>query len=281
MPKPFDATLKDLLERSPEDWPVLAGLPPAPVTVIDADISTVSGASDKVLRVQGSPDWLLDVNFQSGPDASVPRRAHLYNVLLEDRHSLMVRSLVVLLVPRANLSNLTGTYERRFPGQEPHLRFTYQVLRVWQLPPEPLLNGGLGILPLAPISSVTEAELPDVVARVQQRLATVSEPSLVRDLWTATFVLMGLRYEEAVIDRVLQGVIAMEESVTYQAIIRKGVAQGARENAREILFLLGEKQFGPPNPAVVEAINSITDLQRLRQLSLRVLEAKSWQELLA
>jgi hypothetical protein len=30
MPKPFDATLKMMLEAVPSDWLVLAGLPPRP-----------------------------------------------------------------------------------------------------------------------------------------------------------------------------------------------------------------------------------------------------------
>ena len=37
---------------------------------------------------------------------------------------------------------------------------------------------------------------------------------------------MGLRYDEALADKLLEGVRAMEDSVTYQAIIRKGEAKG-------------------------------------------------------
>ena len=50
--KPFDPTVKTLVETSPGDWPVLLGLPAAPTEVIDADIATVSGAGDKALRVR-------------------------------------------------------------------------------------------------------------------------------------------------------------------------------------------------------------------------------------
>ena len=96
MSKPFDATLKRLLEESPSDWPVLAGLPRAPVEVIHADVSTVTGAADKVLRVRGTPDWIMHVEFQSGPDQSLPRRTHVYNALLEDRHELLVPSVIVI-----------------------------------------------------------------------------------------------------------------------------------------------------------------------------------------
>ncbi len=75
MPKPIDATLKALLEESPASWPVLFGLPAGAATVMDADTSTVSGGADKVLRVTGPPDWILHLEFQSGPDASLPRLA--------------------------------------------------------------------------------------------------------------------------------------------------------------------------------------------------------------
>jgi predicted transposase YdaD len=53
---------------------------------------------------------------------------------------------------------------------------------------------------------------------------------------------MGLRYERAVIQKLLQGVLTMKESVTYQAIIEegeaKGEAKGKTEEARKLLRLL-------------------------------------------
>src|SRR5262245_59317605 len=144
MSKPFDATLKHLLELSPLSWADLAGFPAASVEVIDADVSTVTGASDKTLRASGDIEWLLDINFQRGPDASVPRRTHLYSTLLEYRHQLPVRSVVVLLTPKAQLSVISGTHQRGFPGEEPYDTFRYWVLKVWELPPERLLSGGAG-----------------------------------------------------------------------------------------------------------------------------------------
>jgi len=119
MSKPFDATLKGMVEVAPVGWPDFAGYAAAGVDVIDADVSTVTAASDKVLRVRGKPPWILDVNFQRGPDASLPRRVHLYNAILENRHDLLVRSVVILLTPEANLSAISGRYVRRFPGEKP------------------------------------------------------------------------------------------------------------------------------------------------------------------
>lgn len=121
MSKPFDATLKAMLEAGPADWLALAGHPGLAAEVIDADVSAVSAASDKVVKVAGRSPWLFDLNFQTGPDASLPRRVHLYNTLLHERHRLPVRSAVVLLTRDANLAAIDGRFARRFPGEPPYL----------------------------------------------------------------------------------------------------------------------------------------------------------------
>jgi predicted transposase YdaD len=272
----FDATLKALLEESPADWPMLIGQPRSEVELIDADISTLSGATDKVIRVQATPAWLLNIEFQSSPDETLPRRLHLYNTLLENRHELLVRSLVVLLSPRAKHANLTGLYQRQFPDEKEYLRFRYRVIRVWQLPAESLLQGGLGLLPLAPISDVPKAELPHVIERMKTRLRGREAGDQAGRLWTATYILLGLRYSEALADQLLEGVREMEESVTYQATIARGEAKGIRKT----LLNQGRKRFGEPDAPVKAALDAITDVERLEQLSIRLLGANSWQELL-
>jgi len=72
----------------------------------------------------------------------------------------------------------------------------------------------------------------------------------------------------------------MEESVTDQAIIGKGVEKGRREEARRNILLLGESHFGSAGADVRAAIEAVSDLDRLEQLLLRVQKASNWQELL-
>src|SRR5579863_4199261 len=136
MPGLADDILKQLTERSPEDWVVCGGWPAAPATVIDADIATISGATDKVIRVAYSPDWLLAVDFHWGHDtAAKPPDLLLYNSALFRRHELLVRNLLVVLHPGADSPQLTGLYERCFPGEPFHAALRYSVVRVWQVPP--------------------------------------------------------------------------------------------------------------------------------------------------
>ena len=282
MSKPFDATLKGLLERGPADWSALAGFAGRQVEIIDADVSTVTAASDKVLRVRDEPDWLMDVNFQAGPDASLPRRTHVYNAVLEDRHDLLVRSVVVLLAKQAHLSAINGIYSRRFEGEEPHLVFRYQVIRVWELPTQSLLEGGLGTLPLAPISNVRDEELPQVIERMKRRLRT--KGALGKELWVATYILMGLCHDQGLVDQLLRGVISMKESVTYRAIIEQGRAAGLREGAiqeaRKTLLVQGTKLLGAPTPKAAAALDKLDNLENLDDMLARVVEASSWEDLL-
>jgi hypothetical protein len=137
MSKPYDAALKAMLEVAPADWPHLAGFPAERAEVIDADVSTVTAATDKVIRLRSPAAGIMHFDFQAGPDASLPRRVHGYNALLEDRHELPVHSVVLLLRPEAQLRTITGVYERSFPGgHPPYLVFRYQLIRVWELPVE-------------------------------------------------------------------------------------------------------------------------------------------------
>jgi hypothetical protein len=71
--------------------------------------------------------------------------------------------------------------------------------------------------------------------------------------------------------------LAMEESMTYQAIVRKS----RLAEARRFLFLIGEEQLGPPSEAARTAVNALEDVDRLEQLGKRLLHVDSWEELLA
>ena len=287
--KPFDPTLKGLVETEPASWPVLLGRPAGLTEAIDADIATVTGSADKVLRVSANPQYLLHLEFVAGHDSAVlPKKLLVRNALLADRHDLRVRTAAVLLRPEADSPQLTGTYERDFPGEEPYVRFLYQVVRVRQLSPEPLLTGGVALLPLAPISAVTEAELPGIIERIGKRVSGPRERKHAQLVWASAYILLGLRYSPGLAAQLFRGVVSMKESSTYQAILEegraegliKGEAQGALVEARKLLRKSGERRFGAPDTQTVAAIEGIEDLVRLEQLFDQVPSARSWQELL-
>jgi hypothetical protein len=284
MPGPVDDVLKHLTELSPQDWVVRGGWPAAAATLIDADIGTISGAADKAIRVASTPDWLLAIDFQSGHDslAKLPDLL-LYNSALFKRHGLPVRTLLVLLHRGADSRKLSGFYERGFPGEPFDAALRYRILRVWEIPAAAWLSGGLGLVPLAPLGSVQKADLPAVVARMKQRFDREA-PSQAKELWSAAYILMGLRYEPALLQTLLRGVVNMKESVTYQAILEEGEAMGEAKGkaaeARKMLLLLGRDRFGEPPAKIVALLDAVTELDRLEALMLRLLHVKTWEELL-
>ncbi|HTU91217.1 MAG TPA: hypothetical protein VMF69_14150 [Gemmataceae bacterium] len=67
-----------------------------------------------------------------------------------------------------------------------------------------------------------------------------------------------------------------EESDTYQYILEQGQLIGAWK----ILLRQGRERFGEADENVRLALESITNLEHLKRMSIRLLQVSSWQELL-
>jgi hypothetical protein len=280
MSKPDDASLKDLIATYPADWAALVGTPPAAVEVIDADVSTVTAAADKILRLGDPEPWLLHIELQSSPRTNLAEQLHWYNTLLRHRHGQRVRTVLVLLRPSADSPQWDGIYQDRFSGEPPYVEFRYRVVRPWQMLAETFLTGGLGTLPLALLSDVPEPGLPDVLRRMDQRLAREVSREQAAVIWTTSYVLTGLRLAPQALADLFQGVAFMsivEDSSAFELLL----AEGARRELRKTLLRQGRKRFGAPEAGVETALQAITDLPRLERMSERLLDVTTWAELLA
>lgn len=133
MPLPFDATLKSLVAEHPRDFAALFGLPSDhAATSVNVDLSTLSAATDVALAYGEPIREIVDLNFQTGPDANLPSRLHLYNAALHGRHGVPVRSILVLLRQKADATNLTGSLT--YGEGRGRIEFGYEVVRLWQKP---------------------------------------------------------------------------------------------------------------------------------------------------
>jgi predicted transposase YdaD len=235
-------------------------------------------------------------------DLLLDRRMAVYNVLAGWRHDLEVRTAVFLLRPQAKTAGATGRYIGAGLGSK--LSFEYDLIEVWKLPVESVLDGAVGALPLAPICDLTGATLPAVVERLRERFDRETSPADARELWTVTRILMGLRFDRPLIDLLLKGVSQMQESVTYQEIENQGRVRGRSEGRSEgrtqgrsegrsegrtegrfegelqTVIRQATVRFGTPAPAVLERLKGITDQAELDRLSLAVLTAAGWAEML-
>jgi predicted transposase YdaD len=156
---------------------------------------------------------------------------------------------------------------------------------LWTEDPESYLSAGVNLVPLAPLANVAEPALPALIQRMAERINTEPEPRATK-LWAATYLLMGLRYSDELASRLLEGVKNMQESATYQAILRRGrnegVVEGRIREAQRLLHRQGTKRFGEPDAGTAAALEAIQDIDRLETLCERILDAdlQSWDELL-
>lgn len=112
---------------------------------------------------------------------------------------------------------------------------------------------------------------------MKERLSRERRGRLAKDLWAATYVLLGLRYSNAFANLLFQEVLGMEESTTYQAIARKE----RLAEARRLLLLMGQDKLGPPSKMTQAAVNAVEDVDRVEQLCQRLHRADSWEALLS
>jgi hypothetical protein len=278
----LDVSAKELVWDGPAAWVERFGVgPPGPVSVIDSDITTLTASADKVLKVDGPIPYLLNLEPHAYHDKDLARKLWYRQVALDYRHDLPVLTVLILLRKEADSPGLTGSYERHLPDGSLANRYNYRVVRLWQEDPDPYLTGGVNLVPLAPLTDVTEADVPGLVQRMAERLNPETKPRADK-LWFAAYVLMGWRYDEKQATHWLKGVWNMHESPTYQAILKEGRNEGRVAEAQRLLLMLGGNRFGEPDEATRGAVEAIHDVERLERMTMRVHDANipDWEGLL-
>jgi len=107
--------------------------------------------------------------FQAGPDAEFVPRLWQYNVLYTSKFKLPIRSVAFLLRPFDGHRAITGRYVQTDTEGALIHDFRHQVLRVWQIPPETFLTGGLALLPLAAVAQVSKRAVAGIVREMLLR----------------------------------------------------------------------------------------------------------------
>jgi predicted transposase YdaD len=226
----------------------------------------------------------VDLNFQSGPDPNVAARLLLYNAAFHLKFLVPVRSILVLLRPRAETPGLTR--KLTYTSSQRRVRFEYDMVRLWQQPIDLFLRGGLGLLPLAPLCKLPKSKplteaLREVVREIDRRLAEEIDHAQAVRLMTAAFILTGMRVPKESMAAIYDGVKIMHESTAYDMILDEGRMEGRVEGQISLLLRQGRKRFGPPSPKIKAALTAIKDTDRLARLGDAILTAKSWNKLLA
>jgi hypothetical protein len=281
MSHPFDATLKEILGQAPADLEEPFRLPAIkPAQAINVDLSTISAATDVAIGFGEPVREIADLNFQSGPDPAVAARLLLYNAAFHLKFTVPVRSILVLLRPKAETPGLNGKLSYVSGGNR--VIFEYEVMRLWKEPVELFLCGGIGLLPLAPLCKLParkplDQALRDVVHEIDRRLALLPDHAQAVRLMTAAFVLTGMRVPKDRISGLYEGVRIMHQTTAWDS----AVDEGRVLTAHRALLKLGKTLFGKPGAKTEADLTSVQDPDRLERMLGAVLTVKSWKALLA
>jgi hypothetical protein len=278
----FDATMKNLAAGFPRDFlTTFDAEPTGPVQVLNVDLSTVTTSADFVVGIGEPLAEIIHIDFQSSADEGKHVDLFVYNALLHRRYRVPVHSMVLLLRPTAAHSSMSGNLNYTARQGRSKMDFDYELVRVWEIPAEKLVRGVLGTAPLAMLGQLPhgvelQAGLTGVANQLIQRLDAEASEEQWRNLLTAAFLLTGLRVPLSVGETVFAGVKAMHESSTYMGIID----EGREQQTRRLILRLGQKHLGPIGESERTRLHGITDVDHLERLFDRVLEVKSWTDLL-
>jgi predicted transposase YdaD len=279
----LDVSAKELVWEDPAACLDRWGIgPPGQVEVIEANITALTAFADKVIHVDGPQPYLVNVELQSSYQSDLIETTWFRQAALFHRHRLPSLTVLVLLRREASSPALTGRFEICLPDGWLANQYNYRVVRIWQEDPDLYLTAGVNLVPMAPLANVDEEALPGLVQRMATRINAEPQPRAAK-LWTATYLLMGLRYSDELASQLLEGVQKMRESTTYQAILKQGRDEGRVSEAQRMLLMLAEARFGGPDEPIRGAVEAIRDVERLERMTKRVLDTKvqDWTSLLA
>ena len=278
----FDATLKGILGEAAADLRKPFRLPALePVRALNVDLSTISAATDIAFGFGDPLQEIADLNFQSGPDPHLDARLLLYNAAFHLRFRVPVRSVLVLLRPKAETAGLSGKLTYTSGGNT--VSFEYDVIRMWKEAVQPFLEGGLSLLPLAtlckmPTGKPLEKALRDVVREIDRRLAAAPNYAEAVRIMTGAHKLAALRIpSRQQVDALFEGVQVMHETAAWDEVFEEGLLKGQIE----LLLEQGRQLFGDPDGRTEAALTGIQDVKRLKRMGLAILNLKSWKALLA
>jgi predicted transposase YdaD len=269
MPMEFDAVSKYLLDTGPGEWLALSGRKTsAPLTHVVSDLSTVTANADKFFRVEEHPPWLVNFEPFSSRDKTAPQRVCLYSILGLAKLELPVLTVVNLLSKRADGPEWKKSFSAKLPGEErPYLHFEFSVLRIWEVSPEILLEGGIATLALAPISKIGKNEVSGLMREIFARVEAEIPPEERRNYLAAMSTLMGLRYPADFVAKLFKDFSEMRESSVVQLWLNEGREEGREEGLengqRRSLLTVLEAQFGEIPDDLVQQVAGITDIDQL------------------
>jgi len=273
------------------EWLVKAR--PLEVTPLDPVLATtVERLGDKLwdARFEGQPGLLLHVEWQLKSDSELMpvRMLQFASLVLEvlrlkEHRGKRFLGVVVYLDKETFSGDPGGLLKELYPGKL--LCYGYEVLRLWELDPEPILAAQTpGLWPFAPLM---RGDPFDLLERSKQKILALPDTimGLERKQQLLT-ILGGLAYRVIKDWRFLQGMVAeianMSDNPFIDALVetrlqrreekvrresrQEGEEEGTKAGARAALLRILRRRFGDTGEILEQRIVAIGDLETIEKL---------------
>ena len=284
MPQEYDTTGKDILnEQINEIARFVLNVPDVEVLAdLDTEQQLVRAfRTDITKRVRlDTHEAVLHIELQLRDSTEKPmwaRNAHYHGYLIGE-HQIPVYSNVIYFHPNAG-KNDPGYYAYSWNGYD--YRLNYKVIRLIEIEGQSILEAQMpGLLPFTPLMKPPEEMPLDqwVQECIDVTMATPIDPPMKGTLLYGLSLFGSLVYDQGLFERIPEEL--MQESAVFQRqrekFIEQGIAQGTKEaTLKSLMTVLNAKFHMEAVRALTPALKNIDDLQRLEQLLLTAVNAKT------
>ena len=276
----FDIVSKQLIKDYPVDFVRFAfeqeGV--EVLEVIDTEQPTVeSRLMDSLIRVRiHGEDALVHNEFQTGDSTNppMPRRMAGYIGRAIETYGLPIYSNVIYLRPDAGQRDAGQYVQER---DEYRIVIQYKVIRLIEIEGQAVIEQELwGLLPFAPLMKLPQGMVAEQWLRrcVQTADALPLDRTNKSNFFTDIAILSGLIHDSQTITNIIS-----EETMYESSIVQHFTERGQRQQGIEsILDILGMRFDSSEAETLKPAIETIEDLQHLKQLLRSAVQAPNLDE---
>jgi predicted transposase/invertase (TIGR01784 family) len=219
----FDNLCKFLAETFSSDFASwLLGEPVTLTELSPSELSVEPIRADALILLQ-SDQVVLHLEFQTQPKSEIPFRMADYRLRVYRRFPNKHMNQVVIYLQKTTsdlVQQNTFSLERTY--------HEFDIIRLWEQPTSVFLQYP-GLLPFAVLSQTNDRT--ETLRQVAQIISNINDQRTQSNIAASTFILAGLVLKKDTIQQLLRKEL-MQESVTYQALIDEGRAEGRAEGIR-------------------------------------------------
>ena len=163
---------------------------------------------------------------------------------------------------------------RKTTFEIPRMQHSYDVIRLWEVPTEELLQS-TGLLPFAVLSQTDNPA--EVLKQVAKRIGTITDQTERSNISASTAIIAGLVLDTIIVNRVLKEEI-MKESVVYQDILAEGEVKGIQKGEANLVLKQLNRRLGDIPVNLTKQIREMS-VEQLENLGEALLDFQSLEAL--